>query len=442
MANTYPAAQTFPIERCIRAGFHINGLAMRSDIEVLTSHRSTTQMSHRRVTLCGALFVSLGPVSLGLFTPAMTSIATDFSVDKAWVQASLILYVAGFSFAQLVSGPLSDGFGRRRVLIAFIGIYLLGSIIGVLSPSIEMVLIGRLAQGIGAAAGVTILRAVVRDLFTGKAAAEILGSIGTMLAISPAIAPVVGALSVEALGWRGVFMAMSLVGIVLIAVAAVVLAETHPRSRRRRPSPLHVARVYVELLTTSRVFVAAVTAACSIGGIYMFAAFMPFVLIQYAGLSTLQFGLVMLIPSSFYVVAALITKRLLHTRAHETLILPGLGILLLASSGLSLVLFLGPPNALLIIVPTAFFSFALPLITPAITVQAMEGRAEQGGAAAAVLGFFQFGGGFAFAVIGMGFPSPVMAVAVLPVVMSLIAILAQVLMSRRRLQTITPLEIA
>lgn len=244
----------------------------------------------RRVVLCGALFVSLGPVSLGLFTPAMAVIANDMNVERGWVQASLIVYVLGFSLFQLVSGPLSDAFGRRLVLAAFIGIYLFGSIVGLCASSISLIIIGRLAQGIGAAAGVTVLRAIVRDLFAGQEAASVLSSIGTMLAVSPAIAPLIGAVTIEAVGWRGAFVVMSLVGAILLLVSILIVPETHPPSRRARLSVRYMSKMYLELMTTPRVLAAAVTAACSIGGIYMFAAFMPFVLMQHAGLTTLEFG--------------------------------------------------------------------------------------------------------------------------------------------------------
>ncbi len=386
----------------------------------------------RRVVLCGALFVSLGPVSLGLFTPAMAVIANDMNVERGWVQASLIVYVLGFSLFQLVSGPLSDAFGRRLVLAAFIGIYLFGSIVGLCASSISLIIIGRLAQGIGAAAGVTVLRAIVRDLFAGQEAASVLSSIGTMLAVSPAIAPLIGAVTIEAVGWRGAFVVMSLVGAILLLVSILIVPETHPPSRRARLSVRYMSKMYLELMTTPRVLAAAVTAACSIGGIYMFAAFMPFVLMQHAGLTTLEFGVFMLFPSSLYTIGAYLTRRLLLRLDHQQLILPGLVMLCSASVSLGLVLLLGSTNAVAIIVPTAFFSFALSIITPAITVQAMEGRKETAGAAAAILGFFQFGGGFTFGIAGMALPSPVIAAAVLPVLMSITAILAQIVVARHR----------
>lgn len=140
----------------------------------------------------------------------------------------------------------------------------------------------------------------------------------------------------------------------------------------------------------------------------------------------------MLFPSSLYTIGAYLTRRLLLRLDHQQLILPGLVMLCSASVSLGLVLLLGSTNAVAIIVPTAFFSFALSIITPAITVQAMEGRKETAGAAAAILGFFQFGGGFTFGIAGMALPSPVIAAAVLPVLMSITAILAQIVVARHR----------
>src|SRR5690606_27992445 len=135
-------------------------------------------MSERRVSIIGGLIVAIGPISLALFTPAMPEIAHAFGTSEGAVKLTLSLYFAGFAFAQLFCGPLSDGFGRKPVTFAFMAIYLVASLIALLAPSIEVLIAARFLQGVGAAVGVAISRAIVRDLFTHERSARIMNLIG------------------------------------------------------------------------------------------------------------------------------------------------------------------------------------------------------------------------------------------------------------------------
>src|SRR4029079_648193 len=122
-------------------------------------------LTETRIAVIGGLLVALGPISLSLYTPAMPELVKGFATDVSTIKLTLTAYFAGFALAQLVCGPLSDAFGRRRVALAFTAIYLIGSIIAALAPDVGWLLGARLVQGIGAAAGVSIARAMVRDLY-------------------------------------------------------------------------------------------------------------------------------------------------------------------------------------------------------------------------------------------------------------------------------------
>ena len=117
-------------------------------------------MSEARVGLIGALLCVVGPISMSLFTPAMPEIVHAFGTTEAAVKLTLSLYFAGFACAQLVCGPLSDGFGRKPVIYAFLAIYLVGSLAAVFAPTIQVLIAARVLQGVGAAAGVAIARAI------------------------------------------------------------------------------------------------------------------------------------------------------------------------------------------------------------------------------------------------------------------------------------------
>src|SRR3954462_7498585 len=120
-------------------------------------------MTETRTAVVGALIVALGAISMSLYTPAMPALVDTFNTTPATVKLTLTVYFGGFAFAQLVCGPLSDAYGPRPIALRFFSIYLLGSVIAALSPTIQWLVVGRILQGIGVAAGIAISRAIVRD---------------------------------------------------------------------------------------------------------------------------------------------------------------------------------------------------------------------------------------------------------------------------------------
>ena len=186
-------------------------------------------MSERRVGIIGALLVAVGPVSMALFTPAMPEIVQAFGTTEAAVKMTLSLYFAGFAVAQLVCGPISDGVGRKPVTVAFMGIYLVASALALFSPNIETLIAARFLQGVGAAVGVAISRAIVRDLFTSERSARIMNLIGLILGIGPALAPTLGGVTMQLFGWHAIFVLMLVFAVVIVVVTQVSLVETVTR---------------------------------------------------------------------------------------------------------------------------------------------------------------------------------------------------------------------
>ena len=161
---------------------------------------TAARMSEFRTSLIGAMLVAIGPISMALYTPAMPELVRAFNTTEPMIKLTLSLYFGGFAVAQLLAGTLSDAFGRRKVTIAFMMIYLIGSAMAAFAPTVGVLLAGRLIQGMGAAAGMTVSRAIVRDQFTGNKAAGIMNLIGMLLAIGPAFSPTIGAVMLGLFG--------------------------------------------------------------------------------------------------------------------------------------------------------------------------------------------------------------------------------------------------
>src|SRR3954471_14880100 len=199
----------------------------------------------RLVLLLGVL-VALGPFTIDMYLPALPVIAPDLGSTAAAVQLTLTGTLAGVAVGQLVIGPLSDALGRRRPLVAGLAVHVIASLLCVLAPSVAVLGVLRAFQGFGAAAASVVGMAVVRDLFSGRAAATLFSRLMLVIGASPVLAPTVGGEVLRWSTWRGVFAVLALLGTGVLAMAARRLPETLPSHRRghagRRRCHAHVCR--------------------------------------------------------------------------------------------------------------------------------------------------------------------------------------------------------
>ena len=184
--------------------------------------------TRRRPPLALLIAVSAGgPLSLNIFVPSMPGIQRVFHADYGAVQLTLTLYLIGFALAQLVYGPLSDRFGRRPVLLAGQGIYLAGSLLCLMAPSIGALIAGRVVQAIGACAGMVIARAIIQDIYDREKAAPMLAYVHSAMAAAPMVGPSIGGLLEVWFGWQANFVLIAVLAAVVLAASVFVLHETH-----------------------------------------------------------------------------------------------------------------------------------------------------------------------------------------------------------------------
>jgi MFS transporter, DHA1 family, multidrug resistance protein len=368
-------------------------------------------MSERRVGLIGALMVAIGPISMALYTPAMTEIVRAFDTTESMVKLTLTLYFGGFAWAQLVAGPLSDALGRRPVTFAFMGIYCIGSLAALAAPSVGVLMAARFVQGIGASAGVAISRAIVRDLFTGERSSRIMNLIGIILAVGPALAPTLGGLTLMLAGWRAIFVLMALFGVAVVVVTGIWLRETVvPDRARLRLGAL--AASYAEVLRSRPFLAASGVLAGAIGALYAQATFLPFILMERVGLGPAQFGLGMLMQSGSFFAGSLATRALMGRTSAYRLVAPGLVFIAAGSLGTAMLL-VWEPSFLRVMVPVAVYAFGIAFVMPAMSTAALVPFPHIAGAAASMMGFLQMGAGLAIGTLGAALGDPVLAMGLL-----------------------------
>lgn len=386
-------------------------------------------MSERRVSLICALIVMIGPISLSLFTPAMPELVVAFGSTESVVKLTLSLYFAGFAVAQLVCGPLSDGFGRKPVTFVFMVIYLLSSVLAVYAPSIEALIAARFLQGVGAAVGTTVSRAVVRDLFTNERSARIMNLISLLMGVAPAFAPTLGGVMMGLFGWQSIFLFMAGAAVVIVATVHFAMVETVPRDLSRiRPRAL--ARAYTTLLTDRYFMLSSVVLAGGLGAFYTQATILPFILMTRVGLTATEFGVSMLMQSASFFVGALLVRQLMVRFGAFRIVPVGFVGIVVGSLALPVLLGLYPPSVLTVMGPIVFYSFGTAFVMPAMSTASVAPFPHMAGAASSLAGFFQMGGGLVGSLVAAAIGEPVLAMATVIPCMGLIATAAYVVWRR------------
>lgn len=396
-------------------------------------------MSPRRTALVGGLLVAAGPLSITLYGPALPTIVNELGTTASMGKLSLAVYFGAFALAQLLCGPLSDSWGRRRVTALFLGLYIAGSVVAALAPTIEILLLGRVLQGTGVSVGVALSRAMVRDQFVGAQSIRILTLINLILTAAPAIAPTLGSIILLFGSWHLLFLVMAAYGLALLALTTWTTRETHPVAARTPFRPAHVIRNYGLLLRSSAFLGPALVLALSFGGFYGFAALLPFVLIDELGLTTFQFAMAMLIQTGAFISGNILAGYAASRLSGVGMVRTGLVLIGLAGIGFALGLPLFPDQFLAVMLPIALWMLALAFIGPSTTAAAMAGFGSIAGAAGALTGVFQVGGGFAVSTLAsLGFADAGSALIMLMPIMATLTI-AVALLQRATFRSPGPL---
>jgi DHA1 family bicyclomycin/chloramphenicol resistance-like MFS transporter len=245
-----------------------------------------------RLLVTLALLSSIGPLAIDAYLPTFPDLAADLSTSAARVQLTLTTFMLGMAAGQLVLGPLSDRLGRRRLLLAGTLVTFLAGVVCTLTPSIGVLVVARLVQGVAGAAGMVIGRAVVADLATGRAAARAFSTLGVIGGVAPVVAPLLGGLIAGHGGWRGIFAVTAVAALAMAVAAWFVVPETLPAERRHTGGAREVARTARAVLSRRGYVGYAGTLVLVFGTVFSYVSASPFVLQNVVGLSTGTFSLV------------------------------------------------------------------------------------------------------------------------------------------------------
>lgn len=387
--------------------------------------RHIPAMSERRVSVIAAMLVALGPVSMSLYTPAMPQLVEAFQTTPAVIKATLTFYFAGFAFSQLVAGPVADAFGRRKAAISFLALYILGSTLAAFAPTVEVLIAARLVQGIGAAVGQTVARAVVRDLYSGEAGARIMNTVAIMLAAAPAFSPAIGGVTMAVAGWHMIFLLMIVAGVGVGAVVIFFLAETG-NPDRAHVRPARIAHSYWTLAKNAEFLSSGLSIAFGVGVLYTLATLLPFVLIGEVGMDPTGFGFAMLAQSGSFLVGSLIFRVIMRWTTPRKVVKLGLGFFAAGSALMILLPHLAGPSLLTVMVPVGVYAFGVAFVMPFMMMAGLIPFPHIAGSASALTGFMQMGAGLLGGTVAAAVGAPLVAFSTVVPAMGAISILSYV----------------
>jgi MFS transporter, DHA1 family, multidrug resistance protein len=329
----------------------------------------------------------LGPLSIDAYLPAFADIQRDFHASTADLQLTLTGYLLAFACMSLMHGPLSDAFGRRRVILLALLAFALAALGCALSPSVGWLTAFRVVQGMSAGVGTVVGRAIIRDCFDGAAATRLLALVSMIFSLSPALAPVFGGWVVTLFTWRAIFLTLFACAVAMLMLCLRSLPETLPRHAR---SPFGIGIMvhhYVTVFGDRRFRLVALAIALSFAGLFLYVASVPAFLGHELGLPPTEYAVMFVPIVAGIVLGSLAAERLAGRVASTRLILAGLSIQLV--TGMVNVTFLAMhavsvPGSVL---PLGFYAFGMSLATPGLILVGLDQFPQMRGLASSCLAF-------------------------------------------------------
>ena len=341
--------------------------------------------------LLGTL-TALGPLSTDLYLPSLPSIGRAFGADAGRVQLTLSTFVAGFACGLPFYGPLSDRLGRRRVMLVGLITFMIACLGAAMSNSLEMLLACRFLQGIGTAGPAIIARSVVRDLYAGPRAAQELGRMGSIMALVPLAAPMLGVVFEITWGWRANFFASAALVALLGFIMFRHLPETLTKPLDQPFSAGDILKDYADLIRDRRFWPYGVLVASTYAGLLCFLSSSSFLIQGYFGHSHIGFALLFSMIVIAYLAGSMLSQHLAMRHSARAMLMTGGIIQAIAGLMAPLAVAVAPMSAFSIIVPMMLYQVGMGFTLPQSMANAMMPFPDRAGTASSLLTVIQQAG--------------------------------------------------
>ncbi|MER7486610.1 multidrug effflux MFS transporter [Streptomyces sp. NPDC126497] len=345
------------------------------------------------VTLLLGGLTAIPPLAMDMYLPALPEVTRSLHAPAATVQLTLTACLAGMAFGQLAVGPMSDRWGRRRPLLVGLAVYVVATALCAFAPTVELLVAFRLAQGLAGAAGIVIARAVARDLYDGVAMARFFSTLMLISGVAPIVAPLIGGQILRVTDWRGVFVVLTVVGVLLTALVWAKLPETLAPADRHGGG-VGEALGSMRRLLADRAFTGYMLAGgFAFASLFAYVAASPFVMQEIYGASPQTFSLLFGLNSIGLMIMGQVNGKLLVGRVGLDKVL-GIGLVVVVVAAAALLLMSLGVFGEVGLVPVAAALFvlmsAMGVTLPNTQTLALMRTRHAAGSASALLGTVSF----------------------------------------------------
>ncbi len=349
----------------------------------------TQPVSLMRYSLILGLVAAVGPFAIDMYLPAMPAIGTDLATNMQAVQWTVVAYFFAFGLAQLIYGPWADQAGRKPPMYAGLALFIAGTVICATAPTIEMLIFGRFIQGMGGAANMVVLRAVIRDLATGADATRMMSTIMIVIAVSPLLAPLSGSALLAYGTWRLIFWAL-LVAACLSFFLIYFMVEETLKPDQRQKFDLATMRKGVGLLLRDRGFMSMTfLAGFAFASFFVFIASASFVYTGQFGLTPTQFSFAFAINAFGFFGASQFAAPIGKRLGPQRMIALATAGFAIATCALFAVGLAGYANLYVTVIGLFMANMFLGVVLPVSQVLALEDQGEHAGLASSLGGTMQ-----------------------------------------------------
>mgnify|MGYP001500098528 CR=1 FL=1 len=366
-----------------------------------------------RIALVLGLLSAIGPFAIDMYLPALPAIGASLKADIGAVQASLTVFFIALGVGQLVYGPLSDMLGRKLPLYGGLALFALASVGCALATDVQTLIAFRFVEGLGAAAGMAIPRAVVRDLHTGTEAARLMSLLMLIFSVSPILAPLAGSLAIALAGWRSVFWTVTVCALAGMVLMATSLRETRPPAERVHASLGSAFRAYAHLLRDRHYLGLVFIGGFAMAGFFTYLANSSFVMIDHYGLTPTMYSVVFGVNAAAFFAASHFCGRLGDRYGLARVAKGAVSACGVVMVSMLLYYAAGGDRLAVLIVLYFIASGFMGLVIPTTGVLALEDHGAHAGTASALMGTLQMlTGALLMALVGPhadGTPLPMVA---------------------------------
>jgi DHA1 family bicyclomycin/chloramphenicol resistance-like MFS transporter len=378
------------------------------------------------------LLTVFGPISMDLYLPALPALTAELGAVTSVAQLTVTACLIGLAVGQLLAGPLSDRFGRRGILLIGIVAYILTSVLCALSPSIELLILARLVQGLAGGVGIVIATAAGRDVFEGMALIRFYGRLTVVGGFAAIVGPLLGGLLNTFTDWRGLFVFLAVIGVLLLVITLLVFEETLPAEERTRGGFGETLQAYRTLLG-DRVFLGAVlNQGFLYAALFAYLAGSTFVLQDIYGLSPQWYAAAFGLNSAGHMIFGYFAGRTAERWSIPGTLAVGVAVTGLGAVGI-LIAGLTPMPLWTVIISLFALSSGVAITAPPATTLALSDYPQMAGTASSLLGMVRFGfGGIAAPFVGIAGALSILPLGITTVVTVLLSAAACLLLVRRR----------